>query len=209
MRKLRASDLDPELRMAVEAILFVVDEPVAANILAQILEVATEEVTAGLHALREGYREERRGFTLREVGGGWRLYTHPDAAPFVERFVMKGRSNRLSQAALETLAVVAYKQPVTRATISEVRGVDADGAIRSLLLRGLIEEVGRADSPGQPLLYGTTTLVLEQLGLDDLSQLPPLVDFEADGPVPPEPPPGGYKAARRELDALDDLGSDA
>ena len=196
----RAGDF--ETRKAIEAILLVVEEPVDPNTLAQVLEVPTDTVVATLRALRTEYVDEGRGFVLREVGGGWRLYTDPGAAPYVERFVLHGRSARLSQAALETLAIVAYKQPVTRARVSEIRGVDADGAVRSLVARGLVEEVGREATPGQPLLYGTTPAFLERLGLDDVSSLPPLPDIVPDAPLPAEPQPGGYKAARRELDAL-------
>ena len=193
---------DAETRKALEAILLVVDEPVAATTLAQVLEVATDDVVATLRALRAEYVDAGRGFVLREVAGGWRLYTDPGAAPYVERFVMHGRSGRLSQAALETLAIVAYQQPVTRARVSEIRGVEADGALRSLVSRGLVTEVGREPTPGQPLLYGTTPSFLERLGLSDVSELPPLPSLSPGGPPPPEPPPGGYKAARRELDAL-------
>jgi segregation and condensation protein B len=194
--------LDAELRKALEAILMVVEEPVDANTLAQVLEAPTEEVVATLYALRREYVDQGRGFVLREVAGGWRIYTDPGAAAYVERFVVHGKSNRLSQAALETLAIVAYKQPVTRAQISEIRGVDADGAVRSLVNRGLVEEVGRDPSPGQPLLYGTTAAFLERLGLGDLGELPALPSLSPQGPLPQEPPPGQYKAARRELDAL-------
>ena len=193
---------DPETRKALEAILLVVEEPVEANTLAQVLEVPTEDVVATLRALRGEYVDAGRGFVLREVAGGWRLYTDPGAAAYVERFVLHGRSGRLSQAALETLAIVAYKQPVTRARVSEIRGVDADGAVRSLVNRGLVEEVGRETTPGQPLLYGTTPGFLERIGLTDLSELPPLPDLIPDAPLPAEPQPGGYKAARREMDAL-------
>ncbi len=189
-------------RKALEAILLVVEEPVDANTLAQVLEVPTDEVIATLRALRGEYVDAGRGFVLREVAGGWRFYTDPGAAPYVERFVLHGRNPKLSQAALETLAIVAYKQPVTRSQISQIRGVEADGAVRSLVSRGLIEEAGRDPSPGQPLLYATTASFLERLGLDDLEALPPLPEVAAAGPVPPEPRPGGYKAARRELDAL-------
>lgn len=194
--------MDAQARKALEAILLVVEEPVDPVVLAQVLEAPTEEVTATLHALRAEYVDQGRGFVLREVGGGWRLYTDPGTAPYVERFVLHGRSGRLSQAALETLAIVAYKQPVTRSQISEIRGVEADGALRSLVGRGLVEEVGRDPGPGQPLLYGTTTKLLEQLGLDDLEALPPIASLSPDGPPPPEPALGGYKTARRELDAL-------
>ncbi len=204
MTERRGADpgIDAENRKAIEAILLVVDEPVDPHTVAQVLEVATEDVVATLRALRADYVDAGRGFVLREVAGGWRLYTDPGAAPYVERFVLHGRSGRLSQAALETLAIVAYKQPVTRAQISQIRGVDADGAVRSLVSRGLVEEVGRDASPGQPLLYGTTRACLEQLGLRDLRDLPPLAGFAPGGPLPPEPGPGEYKVARREVDAL-------
>lgn len=192
--------LDSDARRALEAILLVVEEPVDAISLAQVLEAPTEAVEATLRALRAEYAEQGRGFVLRQAAGGWRLYTDPAAAPYVERFVLRGRSGRLSQAALETLAIVAYRQPVTRSRVSEIRGVDADGAIRSLVSRGLVEEVGRDPGPGQPLLYATTSRLLEQLGLDSLSELPPLPSLGPEGPLPPEPAPGGYKAARRALD---------
>lgn len=200
---------DPETRKALEAILLVVEEPVEANTLAQVLEVPTEDIVGTLRALRAEYVDAGRGFVLREVAGGWRLYTDPGAAAYVERFVLHGRSGRLSQAALETLAIVAYKQPVTRARVSEIRGVDADGAVRSLVARGLIEEVGRESTPGQPLLYGTTASFLERLGLSDVSDLPPLPELVPQAPLPAEPEPGGYKAARRELDALGTADTDA
>ncbi|QBI22143.1 SMC-Scp complex subunit ScpB [Egibacter rhizosphaerae] len=193
--------LGSELRKALEAVLFVVEEPVDVVTLAQVLEVPTDDVEAGLRALRSAYVDEGRGFVLREVGGGWRLYTDPGASAYVERFVLNGRTNRLSQAALETLAVVAYEQPVTRARVGEIRGVDADGAVRSLVSRGLVTEVGRAEVPGQPLLYGTTSDFLERLGLNDLGELPPLPDLAPKGPAPAEPPPGGYKQARREVES--------
>lgn len=194
--------LEPDLRKALEAILLVVCEPVEPNTLAQVLEAPTEAVTATLRALRAEYVDQGRGFVLREAGGGWRLYTDPGAALYVERFVAHGRSTRLSQAALETLAIVAYKQPVTRAQISEIRGVDADGAVRSLVGRGLITELGRQAVPGQPLLYGTSPTFLERLGLTDIGELPVLPALSPSGPLPAEPAPGSYKTARRELDAL-------
>lgn len=208
MRSLR---LDPELAKATEAILMVVDEPVEAATLADVLEVPTDEIEHTLRGLRREYTDDGRGFVLREVAGGWRIYSDPGAAEYVERFVLAGRSSKLSQATLETLAIVAYSQPVTRARVSEIRGVQADGAIRSLITRGLITELGRADVPGQPLLYGTTPQFLEQLGLGTLQELPPLPTMSPQGPVPPEPGPSEYKTARRELDALtanDDSGMD-
>lgn len=194
--------LEPELRKALEAILFVVEEPVTVDTLATVLEVPAAEVEDGLLTLAAEYAEQGRGFVLRRLGGGWRMYTDPGAAVYVEQFVLHGRSAKLSQAALETLAIVAYRQPVTRTVISEIRGVDADAGVRSLLSRGLIEEVGRDDAPGRPQLYGTTTQFLEKLGLDSLDDLPVLPDMSPPGPPPPEPPPGGYKHARRELDVL-------
>ncbi len=198
-----AEPLDAELRKALEAILLVVEEPVDAETLAGVLEAPTERVTATLAALAEDYLAAGRGFVLRKVAGGWRLYTDPGAAPYVEAFALQGRSGRLSQASLETLAIVAYQQPVTRARISEIRGVDADGAVRSLVSRGLVVEVGRDQTPGQPLLYGTAPAFLERIGLSDLSELPPLPDLTPAGPLPDEPAPGGYKTARREFDALE------
>jgi segregation and condensation protein B len=192
------------LGQALEALLLVAEEPVAQSTLARVLEVDDEEVAQALRALRADYVDQQRGFVLREAGGGWRLYTDPAMAAYVERFVQHGRSGKISQAALETLAIIAYKQPVTRGQVGEIRGVDADGAVRSLLQRGLIQEVGRDPSPGQPLLYGTTAAFLEQLGLTSLDELPALPDFDPGGDPPPEPPQGGYKAARQDLGALAD-----
>lgn len=197
------STVDPRVRKALEAILFVVEEPVQARLLAEVLELALEEVVGTLESLRRAYVDDQRGFVLREVAGGWRLYTAPDVAAYVEQFVLHGRSGRLSQAALETLAIVAYKQPVTRADVTEIRGVDADGAVRTLANRGLVELVGRLDAPGQPALYGTTTAFLERMGLDSVAELPVLGELVPPGPVPDEPAPGGYRAARREIDALE------
>lgn len=197
------STVDPRVRKALEAILFVVEEPVQARLLAEVLELALEEVVGTLESLRRAYVDDQRGFVLREVAGGWRLYTAPDVAAYVEQFVLHGRSGRLSQAALETLAIVAYKQPVTRADVTEIRGVDADGAVRTLANRGLVEQVGRLDAPGQPALYGTTTAFLERMGLDSVAELPVLGELVPPGPVPDEPAPGGYRAARREIDALE------
>lgn len=191
--------LDPKLRLALEAILMVVEEPVPANMLAQVLEVGDGEVHEALRTLRREYLDHGHGFVLREVAGGWRLYTAPQAAAYVERWVTHGRTAALSRAALETLAIVAYRQPVTRALISEIRGVDADGAVRTLLARGLIAAVGRADTPGQPVLYATTTTFLEQLGIGSVEDLPSLGVFAPPGPPPDEPVAGGYKAARRQL----------
>jgi segregation and condensation protein B len=166
--------LDPaRLRSAVEAILFVVDRPTTAVELAQVLDVPQPEVTGALAALRYELDSQARGFELREVAGGWRLYTREEFAPYVERYILDGQQARLTQAALETLAVVAYRQPVTRARISAIRGVSVDGVIRTLLSRGLIEECGSEPDTGG-LLYRTTPLFLEKLGLQSLDDLPSL-----------------------------------
>jgi segregation and condensation protein B len=164
---------DADLRPAVEAILLVVDTPVADITLAQVLERPTADVRAVLDELAAEYAAQSRGMDLRQVAGGWRLYTRSEYAPYVERFVLDGQQARLTQAALETLAVVAYRQPVTRARVSAIRGVGVDGVIRTLLTRGLIEECGAEHETGAHL-YRTTTLFLEKLGLDSLAQLPPL-----------------------------------
>ena len=175
-----------DLRPALEAILLVVDEPVTTTALAQALERRPAEVTAALEALAEEYTATGRGFDLRRVAGGWRLYTRDEYAPLVERFVLDGQQARLTQAALETLAVIAYRQPVTRAKISAIRGVSVDGVIRTLLTRGLVTECG-ADPETGGHLYQTTPLFLEKLGLNDLDELPPLA------PLLPE------------MDSLDDV----
>jgi segregation and condensation protein B len=178
----------PPLRAALEAVLLVTDEPVPAVTLAQVTERPTDEVEATLHELAAEYVDAGRGFELRTVAGGWRLYTRPDCAPYVERFVLDGQSARLTQAALETLAVIAYRQPVTRSRVSAVRGVNVDGVVRTLLARGLITESGQdADSGG--VLYRTTPLLLERLGLQSLDDLPSLAPLlpELDDLDPAQP----------------------
>lgn len=197
-RSTAVTDLD-RLRRAVEAVLLVAEEPVDVATLADVLDAPADTVTALLRALRREYADADRGFVLREAAGGWRLYTDPAVAPAVESYLVGGRTTRLSQAALETLAVVAYEQPVTRARVSEIRGVDADGAVRTLVGHGLVEEVGRADTLGQPLLYGTTTAFLERVGLQSLDDLPPISRFEVPGPPPAEPAPGDYRQARKDM----------
>lgn len=188
-------------RQALEAILFVVDEPVGVPLLSEVLEASQVEVQAELAALASQLEEERRGFVLRNVAGGWRFYTAPEAASYVERWVRGRRSGRLSRASLETLAVIAYKQPVSRAEVGEIRGVNADGAMRTLIARGLIGEVGRDDGPGQAVLYGTTARFLEDLGINSLADLPPLTDFLPAGPAPDEPSPNDQRAARAAIRA--------
>jgi segregation and condensation protein B len=168
-----------DLRAALEAILMVVDEPVVEGLLAQVLEQPVARISAELAGLAAEYVAQGRGFELRRAAGGWRFYTHPDQAAYVERFVLDGQSIRLTQAALETLAVVAYKQPVTRSRISAIRGVNCDGVVRTLLTRGLIDECGTEPESGA-YLYRTSNLFLEKLGLDSVEQLPPLAPFLPD-----------------------------
>ncbi|HEU4426918.1 MAG TPA: SMC-Scp complex subunit ScpB [Pilimelia sp.] len=170
---------EAELRAALEAILLVVDEPVSDTVLAQVLEQPTDRVAAALEDLSRHYTDRGHGFDLRRAAGGWRLYTRPEYASYVERFVLDGQQTRLTQAALETLAVVAYKQPVTRSRISAIRGVNCDGVIRTLVARGLCEECGTEPETGA-YLYRTTTLFLEKLGLDSVAELPPLAPFLPD-----------------------------
>jgi segregation and condensation protein B len=163
----------PPLPVLLEAVLLVTDEPVPARVLASVVERPTAEVEAALQALADEYTAAGRGFELRQVAGGWRLYTRAECAPWVERFVLDGQSARLTQAALETLAVIAYRQPVTRARISAVRGVNVDGVVRTLLARGLVAEAGQ-DPDTAGTLYRTTPLLLEKLGLSSLEELPAL-----------------------------------
>ncbi len=172
-----AEDADgPGLRASLEAILLVADEPVPVVVLAQVLERPRSEVAAELRDLAAAYAAEGRGFDLREVAGGWRFYTREDCAPLVERFVSDGQEVRLTQAALETLAVVAYRQPVSRVRVSAVRGVNCNSVMRTLVLRGLVEEAG-ADKETGAILYRTTAYFLERLGLASLEDLPDLAPF--------------------------------
>jgi segregation and condensation protein B len=172
-------DDHPELRTALEAILMVVDEPVRDVLLAQVVERPTDEVAAALRQLAAEYDEQGRGFELREVAGGWRFYTRASCAAYVEKFVLDGQQARLTQAALETLAVVAYRQPVSRARVSAVRGVNVDGVMRTLVARGLVAEAGNDGESGS-MLYRTTPHFLERLGLRDLDELPDLAPFLPD-----------------------------
>ena len=166
---------------ALEALFFVSDEPLTESVLAQALEIDRREVEARCRRLADELEERGSGVTLREVAGGWRLFTHPDTAPEVERFVLSSRQARLTKAALETIAIVAYKQPVTRHQVSSIRGVNSDGVLRALQDKGLIEEAGREDAPGRPALFATTPAFLERLGLPSLAALPslaPLLDAD-------------------------------
>jgi segregation and condensation protein B len=169
----------PGLRASLEAIMLVADEPVSEIVIAQVLERPRAEVADALRELAASYAAEQRGFELREVAGGWRFYTCEECAPVVERFVSDGQEVRLTQAALETLAVVAYRQPVSRARVSAVRGVNCDGVIRTLVLRGLVEEAGTDPETGA-ILFATTGYFLERLGLPGLDALPELAPFLPD-----------------------------
>jgi segregation and condensation protein B len=185
-----------ELRRAIEAVLLVAVEPVPPGLLAELVEEPVELVEETLSRLAESYENEGRGFVLTRIAGGARLQTHPDMAPYVQRFANRDVSHRLSTAALETLAIVAYRQPVSRGQISSLRGVNVDGVTRLLEQRGYIEVVGRADGPGQPVLFGTTDLFLERLGMNSLDDLPPVEDFL----------PGPEVAGEFELDLQAALG---
>ena len=166
-----------DLGRAVEAVLLVAVEPVPSGLLAELLEEPVERIDEVLDALAQEYTEAGHGFILARIAGGARLQTHPDLAPYVERFANRDVSPRLSTAALETLAIVAYRQPVSRGQISSLRGVNVDGVTRLLEQRGYIAVVGHAEGPGQPALFATTDLFLERLGLDSLAELPPVEDF--------------------------------
>jgi segregation and condensation protein B len=163
----------PSIRAALEALLMVAEEPMSTSTLATLTRTPEELVVTTLHDLAQEYAIQERGFDLRELGGGWRFWTRDNCAQVVERFVLAGQHGRLSQAGLETLAVVAYRQPVTRSRISAIRGVNVDGVVRTLVTRGLIEETGHDHETGAHL-YRTTTYFLERLGLKSLDELPPI-----------------------------------
>lgn len=165
---------------ALEAVLFVTEHPVPVRELAEVMELPAKRVEELLDELGQALTERESGIVLRSVAGGWRLYSNPDAYPYLERFSSSATARRLSAAAMETLAVVAYRQPVSRSQISEIRGVDSDSAIRTLERLGLIEEKERLNIPGNPAVYRTSELFLEKMGLNDLAELPPLADH-----VPP------------------------
>jgi segregation and condensation protein B len=169
-------------RAALEAVLMVVDDPVSAIALASALELPVEDVQQHLESLEEEYAAAQRGFTLRNIAGGWRFYSRSEFAPVVERFVLDGQQAKLTQASLETLAVIAYRQPVSRARVSAVRGVSVDGVVRTLLSRGLIEEL---DDPGESgaTLFRTTAYFLQRMGMSTLDELPALAPYLPDADV--------------------------
>jgi segregation and condensation protein B len=190
---------EPSDTRALEALFFVSDEPLTSSVIAQALDTDRRTVDALCDRLQQDLVTRGSGLVLRSVAGGWRLFTHPDVAPIVEQFVLSSRQARLTKAALETLGIVAYKQPVTRHQVSGIRGVNSDGVLRALVDRGLIEEAGRENAPGRPMLYATTPAFLERLGLPSLASLPslaPLLGPDADedrdrvDAIDDEPEPG-------------------
>ena len=176
-RRLAPGVPDAESVRAIEAILLVAVEPVPADLLAQLLELPVAVVESLCTELAASYDESGHGFQLVKVAGGYRYQTHADLSPYVERFLLDGQRARMSAAALETLAIVAYKQPISRAQVASIRGVDPDGVLRTLQARGYVTEVARDSGPGQAILFGTTPMFLEKLGLDSLADLPPIADF--------------------------------
>ncbi len=172
-----------DAKRAIEAIVLVATDPMADQLLAQVLELSIPAVRRLCGELADSYRDEHRGFQFVEVAGGWRYQTHPDLAPYIERYVLEGQTARLSSAALETLSIVAYKQPLSRAQMSAIRGVNVDGVLRTLVQKGYVAEIGRDVGPGQATLFGTTELFLERLGLASLGDLPALGDFVPDASV--------------------------
>ncbi|MFM7617757.1 MAG: SMC-Scp complex subunit ScpB [Actinomycetes bacterium] len=173
----------PEVRAGIEAVLLAAVEPVEPQLLAQLLELPVTDIEAACTSMIEAYEAEGRGFTIARVAGGYRFQTHPDQVAYVERFVLEGQSARLSPSALETLAIVAYKQPVSRAQISAIRGVNVESTMSTLEARGYVAAVGTDTGPGLAILYGTTRLFLERMGLDSLADLPSLSGFVPEAEV--------------------------
>lgn len=199
-----------DIMSAVEALLFVSDEPVSPARLAEILAVGMADVDQALSLLSAEYMGENRGLQLREVAGGWRFYTHPAHHEIIERYVVSWDTHRMSQAALEALAVIAYHQPVTRASVNAIRGVNSESVVLSLVEKGLIREMGR-DKPGGSILYGTTRAFLERFGLNSVKDLPPLEDFAPDDESREqirERLSGAGKTTDIQLDMEDDLEAD-
>ena len=200
-----------EAARAIEAILMVAQEPVDPHLLAQLLEVAPARVAELCDELQAGYEAQDRGFTLVKVAGGYRFQSHADLTAYVERFVLEGQAARLSSAALETLAIVAYKQPISRAQVAAIRGVNVDGVMRTLQQRGYIAEIGRDRGPGQASLFGTTSEFLERLGLDSVHDLPPIAELFPSADVlealeqglRAEPRPAAPASASEEPEAAD------
>ena len=193
--------MSTESKRAIEAVVMASPEPVAPDLLAQLVEISTTAVEEICAELAAEYEREGRGFVLVRVAGGYRYQTHPDLAPYVERFVLEGQHARLSPAALETLAIIAYKQPLGRAQLSAIRGVNVDATLRTLVQRGYVEEVDHESTPGNPARFGTTSRFLERLGIDSLSDLPELGDFVPEASV--------VEALERGLRVPNDVGPGA
>jgi segregation and condensation protein B len=175
--------MNTDEKRAIEAVVLAATEPVHPTVLAQLLELPVETIDDLCAELAAEYEAEGRGFQLARIAGGYRFQTHPDAYAYVERFVLDGQTARLSGPALETLAIIAYKQPVSRVQLSAIRGVNVDATLKTLVARGYVEELGVEHTPGNPMLFGTTRLFLERLGLDSLDELPSLADFIPDSSV--------------------------
>lgn len=173
-------EITTESVRAVEAILMVAHEPVPTDLIAQLVELPSATIEEVCGRLAESYEKAGHGFQIAKVAGGWRYQTHPDLAPYVERFILDGQRARLSGAALETLAIIAYKQPISRLQIASIRGVDPDAVMRTLHGRGYIAPVARDSGPGQAVMWGTTQLFLEKLGLASLADMPPIASFVPD-----------------------------
>lgn len=173
-------EVTAEVVRAVEAILLVAQEPVPTDLIAQLVEMPSASIEEVCVRLAETYEAAGHGFQIAKIAGGWRFQTHPDVAPYVERFILDGQRARLSGAALETLAIIAYKQPISRLQIASIRGVDPDAVMRTLHGRGYIAPVARDNGPGQATLWGTTQLFLEKLGLASLADMPPIASFVPD-----------------------------
>jgi len=172
-----------EAKRAIEAVILVAVEPVPTTLLAQLVELPATRIDDLVTELNGDYESDGRGFVIARIAGGFRYQTHPEMAPYVERFVLDAQHARLSPASLETLAIVAYKQPISRMQVSAIRGVNVDATLKTLLQRGYLEEVGHDPGPGNATLFGTSQLFLERLGIDSLADLPPLADFVPDAHI--------------------------
>ena len=177
LQKVSGVEAEADIRRAIEAILMVAIDPVSPSVLAQLFEVPVDEIEQICDSMVDHYGQEQSGFMLVHIGGGYRFQSNPEQAQWVERFVLEGQSRKLTAAAMETLAIVAYKQPISRAQISAIRGVDVEGVMRNLQQRGLIDEVSRDVGPGNAVLYGTTQEFLERMVINSTTDLPPLGEF--------------------------------
>lgn len=195
-----------DAKAAIEAMVMVAEAPLPAQLLGQVLDLSPVVVETICRELADGYEDEGRGFQLARVAGGWRYQSHPDQASYVERLILEDQPAKLSAAALETLAIVAYKQPISRVQVASIRGVNVDGVMRTLQQRGYITEVGRDPGPGQAVLFGTTVLFLEELGLNDVGDLPLLGEFVPDAEVVEELEQG-LRPDRRPLRPEDAAGT--